>query len=92
MASVQAHEKMNKVLQAWAGNLADMYDKPDALAFNMLSAPDVARVVATFERVYENKTAETTEHYERRPAIQTNFLNKFKTLTTVFSDKGSPFK
>ena len=60
-----------------------MYDKPDDLAFNMLSAPDV-------ERVYENNTAETTEHYEQRPALQTNFLNGVKALTTVLSEKGNP--
>ena len=51
----QAHEQMNKVLKAGAGNLADLYDKPDALAFNMLSAPDVSRVVETFEKVTRKK-------------------------------------
>ena len=70
MPTDQAREQMNKVLQAGAGNLADMYDKPDALAFNMLSAPGVARVVTTFESADENNTAKTTEHHEQRPALQ----------------------
>ena len=92
MATDQAQEQMNMVLQAGAGNLADMYDKPDALAFNMLSALDVARVVTTFESVYENNTAKTTEFHEQRPALQLKFLSDAMALTIVSSDKGNPFK
>ena len=58
----------------------------------MLSVPNVARVVTTFETVYENNTAKTREHHEQRPALQLKFLSDVKALTTVFSDKGNPFK
>ena len=78
-------------MQAGADNLADLYDKPDALAFNMLSAPD-ARVVETFEKVYRNNTAETIEHYEHRPALQLKIVSDVKALTMVISGKGNAFK
>ena len=88
----QAHEQNNELIKG-EGGVIGITENPNAVLRWMLAGPELARMVAEFERVEEERIPNQTRnpHHEQSRASQVRFTCHVQSLVSTIEELGNPF-
>ena len=89
----QAHEQNNELIKG-EGGVIGITENPNALLRWMVAGPELARMVAEFERVEEGHIPNQTRnpHHEQSRASQVRFTSHVQSLVSTIDELGKPFE
>ena len=89
----QAHEQNNELIKG-EGGVIGITENPNALLRWMVAGPELARMVAEFERVEEEHLPNQTRnpHHEQSRASQVRFTCHVQSLVSTIEELGNPFE
>ena len=89
----QAHEQNNELIKG-EGGVIGITENPNALLRWMVAGPELARMVAEFERVEEEHIPNQTRnpHHEQSRASQVRFTCHVQSLVSTIEELGNPFE
>ena len=90
----QAHAQNNELIKGEGGGIG-ITENPNALLRWMVAGPELARMVAEFERVeQEHITNQLTRnpHHEQSSASQKRFTCHVQSLVSTIEELGNPFE
>ena len=88
----QAHEQNNELIKG-EGGVIGITENPNALLRWMEAGPELARMVAEFERLEEDHITNQTRnpHHEQSSASQKCFTCHVQSLVSTIEELGNPF-